>query len=937
MAVGSIETDFKRIASTQAQAAVLASKAQAPEHDGLVEQLHSGIAAQSARAAAGKFARCQCIEPQGDRNAGQQHQYQGYLHPGSLGAPGAPDKRKSAKRGRVGGVRATVRYNRCGTDGESWVTAIDIPGYVVRRELGAGGMASVHLAVQTSLEREVALKVMSPVLAADPTFSKRFLQEARMLASLAHPNIVQVYDVGVTPTQINYFSMQYLPGGDFGQRVRIGLPEKDLLRVLEGVANALGYAHQRGYVHRDVAPGNILFDLNDTPVLTDFGIARAVSPAARITSAGISIGTSHYMSPEQARGSDVDARSDLYGLGVLTWFGLTGKPPFEGADGFAVSYAHVFEPIPRLPAANAHWQGLIDKALAKDPAERFQTADEFIAALGRIEVRTASLLATAAEAEAPTRIMKRENLAAAAARAQQAEAPTRIGALPPIDDALRAQIPETAVDDTPVTRKWLPIALAIVGSVLVVAVGIALFLGREPASSPPAKSAQADPVKTPMPTRPPPVNEPTPATPAPVPVVTESADDGVSVPVSDEEIDFSEELDLGALPTVVDPVVELVRLARADLAAQRLTNPPRNNAFERFSLALRIDPKSRPATQGVIDTATAYVELAGKSLATGNLREFTDFLAKAEEVGGSIPDGAPAVASARAARKAEVDKLAASAEAAATNWDKATARADYEKILVLEPGNAKARDALRTVDRIGAPGYVFRDKAGSGSGPELVVVGARLAMARKETTRAEFARWWSAAGQRQFSGKDPVCRDRESVFRANRKRTWQSPGITQDDTHPVVCVSFAQAKAYAAWLSRETGKRYRLPTPAEWEQVARQSAAASCTTANLADASYRREFDARGGAECDDGHAATAPAGRFAAVAGVFDLDGNVREWVAACGKNAALTEGCRDHGVRGRGWVSAADRESVSESNSYADDIALNTLGLRVVREIEP
>lgn len=222
------------------------------------------------------------------------------------------------------------------------MTAIDIPGYVIRREVGVGGMASVYLALQTSLDREVALKVMAPALAADPTFSKRFLQEARMLASLAHPNIVQVYDVGVTQAQLNYFSMQYLSGGDFAQRVRLGMSEKDLLRILEGIGNALGYAHHRGYVHRDVAPGNILFDVSDTPLLTDFGIARAFSQTARITSAGISVGTSHYMSPEQARGSDVDARSDLYGLGVLTWFGLTGKPPYEGADGFAVSYAHVF-------------------------------------------------------------------------------------------------------------------------------------------------------------------------------------------------------------------------------------------------------------------------------------------------------------------------------------------------------------------------------------------------------------------------------------------------------------------------------------------------------------------------------------------------------------------------------------------------------------------
>ena len=261
-------------------------------------------------------------------------------------------------------------YNEASSGQVGAAVAIEIPGYQIKREIGAGGMASVHLAVQTSLEREVAIKVMAPALAADPQFSKRFLQEARMLASLAHPNIVAVYDVGVTPAQLHYFSMQYLPGGDLASRVQRGLEERDLVLTLAGVARAIGYAHARGYVHRDVAPGNVLFDANNNPVLTDFGIALATVTGGHVTSSGFSVGTSHYMSPEQARGGDVDARSDIYSLGVLAYFGLARKPPYDGADGFAVAYAHVFEPIPRLPAPFAQWQPLLDRALAKDPKDR---------------------------------------------------------------------------------------------------------------------------------------------------------------------------------------------------------------------------------------------------------------------------------------------------------------------------------------------------------------------------------------------------------------------------------------------------------------------------------------------------------------------------------------------------------------------------------------
>ncbi|MCB1628635.1 MAG: serine/threonine protein kinase, partial [Xanthomonadales bacterium] len=244
---------------------------------------------------------------------------------------------------------------------------VTIPGYTIERELGSGGMAKVYLAIQHSLERKVALKVMSPILAADESFSKRFLREARTIAGLTHPNIVAIYEVGVTVDNLHFFAMQHLPGGDFASRMREGVSEAELRRVLGGIGRALGFAHERGFVHRDVTPANILFDPTGNPVLTDFGIARAVGGSTRITHTGVSIGTSIYMSPEQARGAEVDARSDLYSLGVLAYEALTGDVPYKGADSFAVAYAHVFEPIPRLPTERGNWQGLIDKALAKDP------------------------------------------------------------------------------------------------------------------------------------------------------------------------------------------------------------------------------------------------------------------------------------------------------------------------------------------------------------------------------------------------------------------------------------------------------------------------------------------------------------------------------------------------------------------------------------------
>src|SRR5690606_4185986 len=198
-----------------------------------------------------------------------------------------------------------------------------------------------------------------------------------------HPHVVRVFDVGVSPDGLHYFSMQLLTGGDLGARLREGMSEADLVRVLVAVAEALGFAHARGYVHRDVTPANILFDLHDEPVLTDFGIARVMSAASRLTPTGLSVGTGRYMSPEQAQGREVDRRSDIYSLGVVTYEAIAGHVPFEGDDAFSIAMAHVTEPVPPLPEECERWQPVIDGALAKDPRQRFKDCAAFLVALQR--------------------------------------------------------------------------------------------------------------------------------------------------------------------------------------------------------------------------------------------------------------------------------------------------------------------------------------------------------------------------------------------------------------------------------------------------------------------------------------------------------------------------------------------------------------------------
>ena len=244
--------------------------------------------------------------------------------------------------------------------------------------LGRGGMADVYRAEDERLGREVALKAVPPEFARDPERIERFEREVRAAARLSHPNIVTVHDFGRGEGH-HFYTMALMPGGDLKARIRAnpeGMPPAEARAVTVAVARALDYAHQQGFVHRDVKPENILFWQDGTPQLTDFGIARAMSEGTRMTATGMSIGSPHYMSPEQARGLEVDGRSDLYSLGVVLYEMLTGRLPFDARDTLAVALSHLNDPVPELPPALAGWQPLLDRLLAKSPEERYASAGQ---------------------------------------------------------------------------------------------------------------------------------------------------------------------------------------------------------------------------------------------------------------------------------------------------------------------------------------------------------------------------------------------------------------------------------------------------------------------------------------------------------------------------------------------------------------------------------
>jgi serine/threonine protein kinase len=263
---------------------------------------------------------------------------------------------------------------------------MNIPGYQINREIGKGGMSTVYLAIQESLDRDVALKIMAPALAADADFCKRFLKEGRIIAKLVHPNIVTVYDIGAYKSYY-YMALEYAGKGNLTQYIQSGLTVDQSLIILKQITSALGYAHSRGFIHRDVKPGNILFRTNNTPLLSDFGIAKALSSGTQLTMIGLAVGTPQYMSPEQLMAKPVSAQSDFYSLGVVFYEMLTGDRPFEGEDSFSIALKHINKPIPDLPEQYAEFQPFLNKLLAKDPADRFLDSEQLIYAIEEIQAR----------------------------------------------------------------------------------------------------------------------------------------------------------------------------------------------------------------------------------------------------------------------------------------------------------------------------------------------------------------------------------------------------------------------------------------------------------------------------------------------------------------------------------------------------------------------
>lgn len=262
-------------------------------------------------------------------------------------------------------------------------TLLEIPGYRVHGQLGKGGMAEVFLATQESLSRKVAIKVLRS--AEDETFSQRFIKEAHIVASLNHPSIITIYDIDRLADGRYYLAMEFLPGGDLARhKGELFAPER-ALQIVRQVASGLAVVHDKGLVHRDVKPANVLFRGDGTAVLTDFGVAKDLDIDSELTQFGVAVGSPAYSSPEQAQCQPLDARSDIYSLGVILLEMLTGSNPFRGGNYTQTVVNHVQMEAP-LPDSLGAFRSVLARMLAKKPDERFADCRALLAALDEVEL-----------------------------------------------------------------------------------------------------------------------------------------------------------------------------------------------------------------------------------------------------------------------------------------------------------------------------------------------------------------------------------------------------------------------------------------------------------------------------------------------------------------------------------------------------------------------
>ncbi|MFC3194491.1 protein kinase [Marinicella sediminis] len=764
---------------------------------------------------------------------------------------------------------------------------VSIPGYRIIRKIGEGGMSVVYLAYQESLKREVALKVMRPIITDEENVVKRFEQEAEIIARLYHPNIVSIYEVGHIDDDVLYYSMPYLQHGDLTTYVHDN--DEDLKQVMTEICDGLSYAHSQGVIHRDIKPENILFDQFGHVQIADFGIALSAG-RRRFTRENRIIGSIHYISPEQAQSKDAGAQSDVYGLGAILFEMLTGEPVFNEEDDLSLMMAHVEKPVPRLPAEVSHWQPVIDRCLAKDPADRYADMEALKQAVANVN-----------------------------------------------------SVPKS---NTSSSARWLLMSLLVL-------TGVAtwwywpLIIGGSPIAEERPSFVSAEPDDDAVETD---LNEELLVDELLVddPLANEPQ---TAAPVADSDAD---ETAVEKVPAVLnllseEEVNQLLNQARKNIRIKQLTTPKSDNAVDQLLKILGNIPDHQEARNMLSEVMAAYYELLYLAVQKNDWQQAGTFAASVAEVRHRtiLAEEHQMVLLEQNTQLESSLLLGAIAEKVKWAKSKADHQLASDLITLIDevmPGHEIITELNQEIKGMYRSGQLLTDSMGltavvvmPNQSDQQGLVNYALAVSREEVSYLLYDRFVSDTGHEVTRCKTAVGSN--MIF---SQRSYLKPGFAMHDDMPVVCVTWQDANLFIEWYNRQTGLNYRLPSEREWRHLQKLSTTKKprCGQANLAGQEFPEDNEDFLKYTCDDGYSYVSPYSAFKRNnLGLRGLHGNVSEWLAGCvelGKIKAIfnaDDPCESNPSAGLSWVSGSADKAVIEQIKF--DQAWSHIGFRLVRNI--
>ena len=767
---------------------------------------------------------------------------------------------------------------------------VEITGLKLLSKIGEGGMSVVYLAEQVSLKRKVAVKVMRLDVATNDLDVQRFKHEAKTIARLDHPNIINIYSIGLTASGDIFYTMPYLNHGDFSNYIIED--EQEFILLVQSICDGLAFAHDRGVIHRDIKPENLLFDKFGNVRIADFGIAIS-QESSRVTQEHQIVGSAQYMSPEQARSLTVDVHSDIYSLGIVIYERLTGRVPFDSDESISILVNHVSMQPDKLQPKMRHWQNLIDKCLAKSPDDRYQSMVELKIALSKI----------------PTSSLQRTN----------------------------NSIQNILSDEQGKHLKWFLPSLIILFLIAIIGFNTNKVSSIDPNVEVNKEQLTVD-------------SEIINSNDKQASVINEAAiDELTTVEVGDNssilentdennDASFIEEITQepdnslapgdeqnnseNSVANQQKEIEELMNQALQNIENYQLSKPKNNNATDQLLQVLSISPDNPEAVKGIESIGQRYFLLIEKALKSDEFNSalkhslsLNRFNIKTNFLNDNFDRQKKALL--QIINELDLSKISMSSDQTMT-----LARV----IKVFSPEDVLLEKlayeaSLRAGPQIG-------DKLMDDLGIESILLSNQLAVTITEITVDDYSQF-SDATNREASKCKHEGGGLSNIFGS---KNWSKPFFPQNEDHPVVCVSHADAVAYSQWLSQQTNNKYRLPTRQEWLLLASENNNnfKPCKTANVSGQEAKKVRDKGDKYICTDNYIFTAPVAIFSKnKVGLFDVQGNVSEWLACD------TEPCLSPVAIGSSWFDGKQSNKLALSEKLSADIGHSYVGFRLVKDL--